>query len=378
MRYCSRCLQPDSRPGIQFDSNGICPACNYFDLLEQVDWQAREIELKKLSFELRSPDATEYDCIIGVSGGKDSLRQALYAKNVLGLRPLLVSLGYPPRQLTQRGVDNVSNMIEQGFDCITIYPAPETWRLLMRKAFLDFCNWCKSTEYPLFASVPRLAAAYQIRLVLWGENPALQLGDLNTMGKNGWDGNSVRNMNTLKGGNPDWMLGEGIRKSQILQYYYPSENEIDRAGIQIVYLGYFWKDWALVDNANYAIVNGLEVRNEHPVEIGDPYGVTSLDEDWVGMNQMIKYLKFGFGRSTDYVNEEIRRSRMTRSEGIELLKLYDGCCGDGYIESFCKFIDISVKQFWETVDRSVNKELFEKDGKGKWVRKFEIGFPCAA
>jgi len=371
-------LQPDTRPGIQFDSKGICPACNYFNLLEQVDWQARENELKKLSADLRSPDASEYDCIIGVSGGKDSLRQALYAKNVLGLRPLLVSLGYPPRQLTQRGVDNVSNMIEQGFDCITIYPAPETWRLLMRKAFLEFCNWCKSTEYPLFASVPRLATAYQIRLVLWGENPALQLGDLNTMGKTGWDGNSVRNMNTLKGGNPDWMLGEGISKSQILQYYYPTEKEMDRAGIQIVYLGYFWKDWALVDNANYAIVNGLEVRKEHPLEIGDPYGVTSLDEDWVGMNQMIKYLKFGFGRTMDYVNEEIRRGRMTRDEGIELVQLYDGTCGEAYIESFGSFIDITLDQFWETVDRSVNKELFEKNSNGKWVRKFEIGFPCAA
>ena len=197
MIFFAKCFQPNTRPGTHFDSNGVCPACDYFDLLEQVDWQSREIELKKLSPELRSPDATEYDCIIGVSDGKDSLRQALYAKNVLGLRPLLVSLGYPPRPLTQRGVDNISNMIKQGFDCITIYPAPETWRLLMRKAFLEFCNWGKSTEYPLFASDLRLATAYQIRLVLWGENPALQLGDLNTMGKTGWDGNSVRNTSFL-------------------------------------------------------------------------------------------------------------------------------------------------------------------------------------
>jgi hypothetical protein len=69
---------------------------------------------------------------------------------------------------------------------------------------------------------------------------------------------------------------------------------------------------------------------------------------------------------------------MTRSEGIELVELYDGCCGEEYITSFCEFIDIKVNQFWETVDRSVNKELFEKDGKGKWVRKFSIGFPCAS
>jgi len=185
-------------------------------------------------------------------------------------------------------------------------------------------------------------------------------------------------MNTLLGGSPDWMLGEGIRKSQILQYFYPPEKDMDRAGIQIVYLGYFWKDWALVDNANYAVVNGLEVRREPPAEIGDPYGVTSLDEDWVGMNQMIKYFKYGFGRTIDYVNEEIRRGRMTRQEGIELAELYDGSCGDDYIATFCQFIDITVDHFWATVDRSVNKQLFAKNGQGKWVRKFEIGFPCTS
>lgn len=343
-----------------------------------MDWVAREEELKTLCQKLRPPGPSDYDCLIGVSGGKDSLRQALYVKHVLGLKPLLVSVGYPPQQVTQRGVDNISNMITKGFDCILVQPAPETWRLLMRKAFLEFCNWCKSTEYPLFASVPRLAMAYQIRLVLWGENPALQLGDVNTMGKTGWDGNSVRNMNTLLGGSPDWMLGEGILKSQILQYFYPPGKDMDRAGIQIVYLGYFWKDWALVDNANYAVVSGLEVRREPPAEIGDPYGVTSLDEDWVGMNQMIKYFKYGFGRTIDYVNEEIRRGRMTRQEGIELAELYDGSCGDAYIASFCQFIDITIDQFWATVDRSVNKELFAKNGQGKWVRKFEIGFPCTS
>ncbi|NBV84106.1 N-acetyl sugar amidotransferase [bacterium] len=377
MKYCCRCIQPDTRPGIRFDENGICPACSYFDLLECIDWTAREKELKDLSKKLRSTDSSEYDCIIGVSGGKDSLRQALYAKNVLELRPLLVCLGYPPRQLTQRGVDNVANMIEKGFDCVIIYPAPETWRLLMRKAFLEFCNWCKSTEYPLFASVPRLATAYQIRLVLWGENPALQLGDLNTMGKTGWDGNSVRNMNTLKGGDPSWMCSEGITKKDILQYYYPPHAEMERAGVQIVYLGYFWKDWSLVENANYGAVNGLEIRNEPPQEIGDPYGVTSLDEDWVGMNQMIKYLKFGFGRTTDYVNEQIRRGRMTREEGIELAELYDGHCGDFYVSSFCHYIGITIDKFWKTVDRSVNTALFAKNDKGKWVRKFKVGSPCA-
>jgi len=338
-----------------------------------VDWVAREEELKTLCQKLRPPGPSDYDCLIGVSGGKDSLRQALYVKQVLGLKPLLVSVGYPPQQVTQRGVDNISNMITKGFDCILVQPAPETWRLLMRKAFLKFANWCKSTEYPLFAGVPNLAVAYQIGLVLWGENPSLQLGDLNTAGKTGWDGNQVRHMNTLQGGDPGWMLGSGIRKSQILQYYYPSARNMKRAGIQLIFLGYFWKDWSLIDNAGYSIVNGLEIRNENPREIGDPYGVTSLDEDWVGMNQMIKYFKYGFGRTTDYVNEEIRRGRMTRSEGVTMVREYDGACGQAYIQSFCRYIDLKPKKFWETVDRFVNKKLFKKNFRGKWVPKFNVG-----
>ncbi|MBF0246217.1 MAG: N-acetyl sugar amidotransferase [Planctomycetes bacterium] len=377
MRYCSRCLQTDTRPNVLLDERGICPACNYFEQLERVDWEERTRELKDLARELRSPDPGDYDCIIGVSGGKDSLRQALYTREVLGLRPLLVCLGYPPRQVTQRGVDNLSNLIERDFDCLLIQPAPETWRQLMRAAFLKFANWCKATEYPLFASVPRIATAYQIRLVLWGENPALQLGDLKTMGKTGWDGNAVRDMNTLQGGSPGWMLDTGTKRGEILQYFYPERRDMERAGIQIVYLGYFWKDWSLLDNADYAVVQGLDIRQGRPEDLGDPYGVTSLDEDWVGMNQMIKYLKFGFGRTSDYVNENIRWGRMTREEGIRLVENYDGRCSDDYIESFCRFVDIPLDQFWQIVDRHVNEELFEKTGTRSWKRRFKVGFPCA-
>mgnify|MGYP003312390402 CR=1 FL=1 len=59
----------------------------------------------------------------------------------------------------------------------------------MKAAFKKFTNWCKSTELALFSSVPQLAIRYEIELILWGENPALQLGDLKTLGKTGYDGN---------------------------------------------------------------------------------------------------------------------------------------------------------------------------------------------
>ena len=373
MKYCRKCLQPDTRPGTRFDASGVCPACNYFASLKHVDWDERQTELKQIVQFGKNNNHSGYDCIIGVSGGKDSTRQAIFVREVLGMRPLLVCLSYPPEQVTQRGVDNISNLIEHGFDCVTINPAPQTWRKLMRKSFLEHVNWCKSTELALFSSVPRLAIAYQIPLIWWGENTALQLGDLNVMGKTGSDGNQLKKMNTLGGGDITWLLSDEVKRSDILQYIYPSDIEMERANLRIVFLGYFWKDWSLLDNGIYASLRGLDIRNEPPQDIGDYVGVTSLDEDWVTLNQMIKYYKFGFGRISDYVNEDIRLGRMTREEGIRMLEKYDGKCSPQYIKSFCDYIEISEAQFWEKVDASVNKSLFEKNSAGKWQRKFEIG-----
>jgi N-acetyl sugar amidotransferase len=373
MKYCEKCLQTDTRPGTRFDEHGVCPACNYFNSLASVDWNERQEEIKEIVEFGKKNNHSGYDCIIGVSGGKDSTRQAMFVKEVLGMHPLLVCLSYPPEQVTQRGVDNISNLIKQGFDCITINPAPQTWRKLMHKSFVEHVNWCKSTELALFSSVPRLAIAYQIPLIWWGENSALQLGDLGVMGKNGSDGNHLKKMNTLGGGDIRWLLSEEVKRSDILQYIYPSDEEMNRANLRIVFLGYFWKDWSMLDNGVFASLRGLDIRNEAPQEIGDYMGVTSLDEDWVSLNQMIKYYKFGFGRITDYVNEDIRLGRMTREEGIRMLEKYDGKCSPDYIKSFCDYIEITEKEFWKKVDGCVNQKLFARNGKGEWERKFEIG-----
>jgi len=373
LKYCKQCLQPDSRPGIRFNDEGICPVCIYHDTLSTVDWSARSAQLNEIANAAKKSTSSGYDCIMGVSGGKDSTRQAHFVKDVLGMNPLLVCLSYPPQQVTERGVRNISNLISNGFDCITIHPAPETWRQLMRLSFLNFSNWGKSTELALYSSVPRLAIAYQIPLIWWGENTALQLGDLNVMGKDGSDGNNLRNMNTLGGGDFSWILREGYQKNEIIQYCYPSIKEMDDANLQIRFLGYFWKDWSKLDNGNFAVLRGLETRVSSPADIGDIFGVEALDEDWVGLNQMIKYYKFGFGKVTDIVNEEIRYGRMSRDQAISLVKKYDGTCSPKYIESFCRYIGISTDTFWEVVDKNVNHYLFKKIDKGVYKPLFNVG-----
>ena len=374
MKYCKKCLQPDTRPNIVFaDEGDICPACNYFDKLDQVDWKERTEILLDIAKNFPKSNRHDFDCIIGVSGGKDSVRQALFVRDKLGLNPLLACLSYPPQQVTQRGVNNLSNLINLGFDCVVSNPAPETWRKLMRYGFDRFTNWCKSTELALFSSVPQLAIEYDIPLVLWGENPGLQLGDIKTLGKTGYDGNNLRNMNTLGGGGLEWIENIHEDLGDLIPYRYPDKDKFDKARIQIVYLGWFLGDWSLVNNASYSCLDGLEIREDTVENTGDLYGVTSLDEDWVTVNQMIKYYKYGFGRVTDYVNERIRSGDMTREEGIQLVEKYDDSCSNDYIKSFCDYIDITVEQFWKQVRKNVNPDLFTVTADGKIKKKFKVG-----
>ena len=373
MKYCKNCLQTDTRPNTRFSDDGICPACLYSFTGTDIDWEQRKCELNEIVSFGKANSHSGYDCIIGVSGGKDSTRQAIYVKEVLKMNSLLVCLAPPPQQVTKRGVDNISNLIKLGFDCITINPAPVVWKKLMKLSFYEYVNPFKSTELALFSSVPRLAIAYQIPLIWWGENSALQLGEVSVMGKTGSDGNNLKKMNTLGGGDITWILNKHFKKNEILQYCYPSDEEMERAGLRITFLGYFWKDWSLIDNGNYSALRGLDVRQEHPTDIGEHVGITALDEDWTPMNQMLKYLKYGFGRTTDYVNEDIRLGRLSREDAIELVEKYDGTCSEKYIQSFCDFIEISTDEFWSVVDPIINKNYFKKLNTGKYKPLFKVG-----
>lgn len=373
MKYCEICLQPDTRPNTYFSEEGICPACLYHKELKNVDWEDRFQILKDILEQYPRRSGQYFDCIIGVSGGKDSTRQALWARDKLNLRPLLVCLSYPPQQVTSRGVENISNLIELGFDTLVVSPQPETWRKILREGFLQFTNWARATEQAIIASAPQAAIRYKIPLILWGENPGLQLGDMKTVGRTGYDGNNLRFMNTVSGGNLQWLFDAGFTPQNLISFRYPTVKEFDAINIQIVYLGWFWNDWSLINNGMYSVANGLLVREESVIETGDLTRVSSLDEDWVTLNQMIKYYKFGFGRVTDHVNEAIREGLMSREHGIRLVEEYDGSCAASYIESFCDFIDITMDDFWKHVRASVNRELFDVRSDGSIERRFKVG-----
>jgi len=374
MQYCIKCLQPNTRPNSQF-TNGICPVCIYQDSIKNVDWNERLDLLRQIikPYVNKKP----YNCIVGISGGKDSTRQALWVRDKLRLNPLLICMAYPPEQVSNVGADNISNLINLGFDVEIISISPIFWKNLLKIGFLKFCNWAKFTEQAIISSVPRAAIRHNINIIFWGENPADAVGDLktSTLKKDeGYDGSNLMNMHTVSGGKIDWISDEyNLPKEKLYQFEFPSLSDLKKNKIQIIYLGWFWNDWSIKKNGLISSLYGLNLRKDHYKNTQDIRGIFSLDEDWVTFNQMIKYYKYGFGRVSDYINEDIRSNYIRREEAISIVEKYDHCCSDNYIKNFCRYINISQEDFWFNIRKNVNKNLFHIDNKLNIKKKFKVG-----
>ena len=374
-RYCRKCVEPDTRPDCVFDDESVCLPCRYHETLDQIDWEGRRREIEEIADWGRAHNTSGYDCIIGVSGGKDSHRQSLFARDELGLKPLLVSCAYPPEQQTERGAANLANLSNLGFDIITVRPAPQIYKTLVRWGFVKFGNWGKSTEMALYASVPRLAVAYGIPLYFLGENPALSWGSAG--GSLDGDANRFKYNHTLQGGDIEPLLADGVTKADVFWYLYPSDRDMERADLRIVYLGYYIRDFNDFANGRIAIEHGLQVRqgrDADPEEIGQITNFDALDDDFVHLNQMLKWFKFGFGKVTEQASGAIRNGVMSRGEAIEQVKLYDGKCSDRFIKGFCDYTEITEDEFWRVAESYRNRGLWERVGNddGEWRLSYPL------
>ena len=375
LKYCKNCLTTNLRPNALFNvKNEICIACEYFDAEKKKPNKKYKFEiLKKKINSLKNKNKNKnssFDCIIGISGGKDSTRQALWVKNKLKLNPLLVCCSYPPRQMSKIGSQNISNLIKKNFEIITLTPSPQTSIKYIRHSFIKYGNVCKSTELALFSSVPRAAAEFGINLIFWGENPSIQLGDSKTYGMDEFDGGKLYNLNTLKEGNT-WLKNISNNK-KIHHYSFPNKLYYKKKIINILYLGPAWDDWSNYNNSYASILDGLIVRPNEERITGDISNTSMLDEEFTNINMMIKYYKYGFGRATDVLNEYIREGRISRANAIKIAKRFDGVCSNEIILKFCKYISISERDFWIVVKKHANNNIFDLSKK-KPKRKFIVG-----
>jgi len=365
MRYCKRCVQPDTRPNIYFNKEGVCGACLYQEDVEQnIDWKKREAELLKIrdwAKEKAIKNNSNYECVVGVSGGKDSTVQALYAKNKLKLRTLLVNC--EPEGLSDIGKLNIENLKNKGFDVISIRPNPVLMKKLIKRDFYTHVNPVKVTEFPLWAVTYRMAGFMKIPLIIQGENDCLTLGVRN---KQGLGGNAmlITEQDTLASGHQEYL--KYATTEEDLFFYHFDKKLLKENGTKAIWLQYYMKNWSQSRNAKFAIKHGLTIRK--PDFKKEDYGTYSpyfqLDGSLTALNQMLKYIKFGFGQCTDHACYDIRDGLITREEGIELVKKYDGKCSSKFIKNFCDFIGISLTEFWD-VANSVRGNMW-KNKNFKW------------
>ena len=366
MRYCKKCVQPDTRPGIYFNEEGVCGACLYQEEIEKIDWDVRQRELREIAHWAKANTRSAYDCVIGVSGGKDSTFQSLYARDVLGLHPLLVNS--EPEGITDIGRHNIENLKNLGFDVISLRPNPRVMRRLVRKDFYRYLNPVKVTEYSLWASAYIVAQAFKIPLIIQGENPGLTLG-VRTKTGTGGDALNANKQDTLEKDCLSEYAGDGVEARDLFLFHY-DRNLLEREGVRGVWLSYYVKEWSQPGNAAFSIAHGLWIKPSdldlH--DIGTYRRYSQLDSELVQYNQMLKHIKFGFGQATDHACYDIREGRITREEAIAIVKEFDGLCAERYIQQLCDYIGITLDEFWR-VANSFRGDMWEQDQAGNWKLK---------
>ncbi len=353
---------PSTRPGIVFDENGICGACRWHERKATIDWDLRADQFRRIAAWAKSVTRSPFDCVLGVSGGKDSLWQAHVLRDRFQMNPLLVQ--FVSSDSTELGRHNAENMVNCGFTVLSLQPNPQVARQLALKSFLRYGNVIKFAEFALFTAPFRVAIDYDIPLVFFGENPALEAGDANRDNP-GWDASGIRFNNTLGGGATDIWLGDGIERRDLLAYSFPSAGELESWGGRGIFMGYFlnWSGWR---NAAFAISHGMAPHQAPPADIGSHYQHNSLDSDNGAMlNAMLKHTKFGFGSTTEFSSYDVRDGRMTRREAAALIRHLDGRCHDKYVDEFCAWVGLDTKRFWQTAE-SFRGPVWQPDGRGGW------------
>tara|TARA_Y100000996_G_scaffold411335_1_gene395297 strand:+ start:2640 stop:3779 length:1140 start_codon:yes stop_codon:yes gene_type:complete len=348
LKICTKCIQPNTRPGIFFNEDSVCGACLWEKEKKKIDWSERIVELNKIAHNAKQENAM-YDCVIGVSGGKDSTKQAITARDTLGLRCLLVN--YQPEDITKIGMDNIENLKQLGFDVISIRPNPKIMKKLVKFDFFERLNPVKATEFSLYSSAYIIAEKFHIPLVIQGENPGLTVGtSLTGVGKDA-DALKAYKLQTLSNGWKEYLQVEGVSEKDLFLFHYDVSKLINQ-NAKGIWLQYFLQEWSYRGNAEFSSKFGFKGRdNFRPEDIGTYVSFGALDSDIVPVNQMLKFIKFGFGFCMDHVCYDLRDGLIDKKKAIELVLKYDGKCEERYIEEFCNYVEISRDEFDKTCEK---------------------------
>ncbi len=368
IQYCKRCCLPSTKPHLSFDEEGICNACRNYENRKNVDWTKRREELTEILDRYRSKDGSNWDCIIPVSGGKDSTYQVITMLE-LGMNPLCVTA--TTCDLTPIGRANIENIKKMGVDYIEMTTNRVVRAKLNRIGLIEVGDISWPEHVSIFTVPVRMAVNFNIPLIIWGENSQNEYGGpAAAVENNVLDRRWLEEFGGMLGLRVNDLIGqEGIRKKDLIPFTYPTDEELKRVGVTGIFLGYYIP-WEGLHNVLVAKAHGFQSWGK--VVEGDYDDYENLDNYQAGIHEYFKFLKFGFGRCSDQASMHIRRGRISREDAMQVVKERDGAFRwtylDKKLEDILEPLDITVDEFVKICDEFTNKKLFLTDKNGKLIK----------
>ena len=363
MNYCKRCVLPDTRPGILFDSSGVCSACKCHESRNLIDWKKREEAFDEVVDNAKTKNAG-YDCLIPVSGGKDSTWQVVKCLEK-ELNPLCVTWKTPAR--TSVGQKNLDNLVSLGVDHLDYQISPKTEKKFMLEALRRFGSTAIPMHMAIFNIPLKVALKFGIPLIIWGENSAFEysgLGDEST----GFKLNSewLKNFGVTHGTTATDWISDNLTPKELTPYFGPTPEELEKCGTLAVFLGYFFA-WDVETTKRVAHANGFQGSIDDCPKTGI-YDFADIDDDFISIHHFLKWYKFGFTRSYDNLSLEIRNGRVSRDQAIQTLNEIGDETPKADIQKFCDFVGITEDRFYKICEKFRNLEIWSQES-GIWKIK---------
>lgn len=387
VRFCKSCVISNQRPSstvefkqqreerkvtIGFDDSGVCEACRYNDeKSSKIDWKLREDQLVALLDKFRRSGG--YDVIVPGSGGKDSAYTSHILKYRYGMNPLTVT--WAPHRYTDVGWRNFESWIHVGgLDNVLFTPNGRLHRYLTRLAFLNLLHPFQPFIVGQRIIGPMMAAKFDVPLVMYGENQA-EYGNnstenyVPTMDRRFFSVRQAEDI-ILGGRSIGDIIAEGeFTLNDFAPYIPPTADYLESRGIAVHYLGYYLK-WDPQECYYYAVEHtGFQANSERTEGTYSKY--SSIDDRVDMFHYYTTLIKFGIGRATYDAAQEIRNGKITREEGVQLVRRYDHEFPRKYFKEFLEYISVSEEEFHAAVDKFRSPHLWEKCN-GEWLLKHAV------
>ena len=367
LNYCKKCILPITKPDLEFDETGVCQGCIAYENRKKINWEKRKKEFDLLIKKYKSK--SYYDCIIPVSGGKDSTYQVIKALEH-GLNPLCVTARTD--KLSEIGRYNIENLKKLGVDHFEVSTDP-ILRRKINKLTLETVGDISWAEHITIFTIPvRLSCQLKIPLIIWGENSQNENGGPKDK-ENSIELNRrwLEEFGGLLGLRTDDLSDLlNISNKKLIHYTYPSDVELKKNKTIGIFLGYFFP-WDGHENVKIAKKYGFKTFYKD-VE-GSIVNYENLDNLQMRIHDYFKFLKYGYDRVTDWCCWNLRRGRISRNEAIEINKQKSGKFPSTYLDipisEILKEINCTNKEFIQICDNFSNKKIFKCNNKGELIKR---------